>query len=186
MSLLVVHRRTGKIVLPTTISFGRRLVGFACDVVFIALTGAAAALAYRGVEIYLRDVQPLDVDRHVQAALQWGVPFAAEAVLVLGFGRTVGEWVVSLHTVPRRPRLLLPGRLVKLAVGVGPIFVLAPLYDQVVGPVAVALLAAYAVLTIVFAWRTKDHRGLSHTLGHLDLRIGDDADEDRLAVATPG
>ena len=119
-SLLVVHRRTGKIVLPTTISLGRRLVGFACDVVFIALTGAAAALAYRGVEIYLRDVQPLDVDRHVQAALQWGVPFAAEAVLVLGFGRTVGEWVVSLHTVPRRPRLLLPGRLVKLAVGVGP------------------------------------------------------------------
>jgi len=47
-------------------------------------------------------------------------------------------------------------------------------------------LAAYAVLTIVFAWRTKDHRGLSHTLSHLDLRIGDDADEDRLAVATPG
>ena len=38
--------------LPTTISFGRRLVGFACDVLFIALTGAAAALAYRGIEIY--------------------------------------------------------------------------------------------------------------------------------------
>ena len=69
----------------------------------------------------------------MQAALQWGVPFAVEAVLVLGFGRTVGEWVVSLHTVPRRRRLLLPGRLVKLAVGVGPVFVLAPLYDQVVG-----------------------------------------------------
>jgi glycopeptide antibiotics resistance protein len=177
LSLLVVHRRTGKIVLPTTISFGRRLVGFACDVVFIALTGAAAALAYRGVEIYLRDVPPIEVDRHVQAALQWGVPFAAEAVLVLGFGRTLGEWVVSLHTVPRRRRLLLPGRLVKLAVGVGPVFVLAPLWNQVVGPLAVALLGAYAVLTIAFAWRTQNHRGLSHTLGHLDLRIGDDADE---------
>ena len=113
----------------------------------------------------------------MQAALQWGVPFAVEAVLVLGFGRTVGEWVVSLHTVPRRRRLLVPGRLVKLAVGVGPVFVLAPLYDQVVAPVAIALLAAYAVLTVAFAWRTTNHRGLSHTLAHLDLRIGDDADE---------
>jgi glycopeptide antibiotics resistance protein len=183
LSLLVVHRRTGKIVLPTTISFGRRLVGFACDVLFIALSGATAALAYRGVEIYLRGVAPHEVDRHAQSALQWGVPFAVEAVLVVGFGRTVGEWVVSLHTIPRRRRLLLPGRLVKLAVGVGPIFVLAPLYDQVVGPVAIALLAAYAVLTIVFAWRTKDHRGLSNTLGHLDLRIGDDPDEDPIELA---
>jgi glycopeptide antibiotics resistance protein len=183
LSLLVVHRRTGRIVLPTTISFGRRLVGFACDVVFIALTGAVAALAYRGVEIYLRDVPPLSVDRHAQSALQWGVPFAVEAVLVLGFGRTLGEWVVSLHTVPRRRRLLLPGRLVKLAVGVGPVFVLAPLYDQVVGPLAVALLAAYAVLTVVSAWRTENHRGLSNTLGHLDLRIGDDADEDPVELA---
>ncbi|HRD62895.1 MAG TPA: VanZ family protein [Nocardioides sp.] len=178
LSLLVVRRRRGEVVLPTTISFGRRLVGFACDVVFIALTGATAALAYRGWAIYLRDVPPSDLDHSVQAALQWGVPFAVEAVLVLGFGRTVGEWVVSLHTVPRRRGLLLPGRLVKLAVGVGPIFVLAPLWNQVVGPAAIALLAAYAVLTIAFAWRTTDHRGLSNTLGHLDLRIGDDADED--------
>ena len=171
LSLLVVRRRTGLVVLPTTISFGRRLVGFACDILFIALTGAAAALTYRGIEIYLRDVAPRDVSHHVQAALQWGVPFSVEAVLVLGFGRTVGEWVVSLHTVPRRRRLLVPGRLVKLAVGVGPIFVLAPLYDQVVAPVAIPLLAAYAVLTIVFAWRTENHRGLSNTLAHLDLRI---------------
>jgi hypothetical protein len=187
LSILVVRRRAGKVVLPTTISFGRRLVGFACDVLFIALTGAAAALAYRGIEIYLRDVPPPDVSRHVQAALQWGVPFAVEAVLVLGFGRTVGEWVVSLHTVPRRRRWLVPGRLVKLAIGVGPVFVLAPLYDQVVAPVAIPLLAAYAVLTVAFAWRTLNHRGLSHTLAHLDLRIGDDTDEDpvELAKASP-
>ena len=59
LSILVVRRRAGKVVLPTTISFGRRLVGFACDVLFIALTGAAAALAYRGIEIYVRDVRPL-------------------------------------------------------------------------------------------------------------------------------
>jgi glycopeptide antibiotics resistance protein len=183
LSILVVRRRTGQVVLPTTISFGRRLVGFACDALFIALTGAMAALAYRAIQLYLRDVPAHDVSRHVQAALQWGIPLAVEAVLVLGFGRTVGEWVVSLHTVARRRRLVLPGRLVKLAVGVGPVFVLAPLWDQVVGPVAIALLAAYAVLTVVFAWQTKNHRGLSHTLGHLDLRIGDDAGEDPVELA---
>jgi glycopeptide antibiotics resistance protein len=184
LSMLVVHRRTGRIVLPTTISFGRRLVGFACDAVFIALTGAAAALAWRGWSIYVRDLRPDEVDRHVQAALQWGVPFAAETVLVVGFGRTIGEWVVSLHTVPRRRRLLLPGRLVKLAVGVGPVFVLAPFFNRSnVGVAAVALLAAYAVLTLVLAWRTTNHRGLSHTLGQLELRIGDDADEDPVELA---
>jgi len=175
LSVLVVRRRRPDVVLPTTISFGRRLVGFACDLVFVALTGAAAAVAYRGWESYVRDVPYDELDGTVQAALQWGLPFAVEAVLVLGFGRTVGEWVVSLHTVARRRALLLPSRLVKLAVGVGPLFVLAPLWDQVVGPLAIAMLAAYGVVTLVVAWRTVDHRGLSHTLGHLDLRIGDDA-----------
>ena len=61
LSILVVRRRDPDVVLPTTISYGRRLVGFACDVLFIALTGAAAALAWRGWEIYVRDVPAGDV-----------------------------------------------------------------------------------------------------------------------------
>ena len=69
------------------------------------------------------------------------------------------------------------GRAVKLAVGVGPVFVLAPLYDQVVAPVAIPLLASYAVLTVAVAWRTNDHRGLSNTLAHLDLRISDESEQ---------
>ena len=177
LSILVVRRRQPDVVLPSTISFGRRLVGFVSDLLFVVLTGAASALVYRG--LFVVDLIDGAVDRTVQAALQWGVPFAVEVVLVLGFGRTVGEWVVSLHTVPRRRALLLPSRLVKLAVGVGPLFVLAPLWDQVVGPLAIALLAAYGVLTVAFAWRTRDHRGLSHTVAGLELRIGDDADYPR-------
>jgi hypothetical protein len=55
----------------------------------------------------------------------------------------------------------------------------------VVAPEALALLAAYVVLTLVFAWRTKNHRGLSHTLAHLDLRIGDDADVDESRRVEP-
>jgi glycopeptide antibiotics resistance protein len=186
LSLHVVRRRRGDVVLPTTITFGRRLVGFVSDVLFVALAGAAAALAWRGWEVYVRDVPPLAVDRDVQSTLQWGVPLAVEAVLVLGFGRTVGEWVVSLHTVPRRRALLVPGRLVKLAAGVGPLFVLGPAYDQLGLPLAGTLLAAYAVLTVVFAWRTENHRGLSNTLARLDLRIGDDADPSLLSGSNDG
>jgi hypothetical protein len=84
--------------------------------------------------------------------------------------------------VPRRRALLVPGRVVKLAAGVGPLFVLAPAYDQLGLPLAITLLTAYAVLTIAFAWRTENHRGLSHTLAHLDLRIGDNAHERRVVV----
>jgi hypothetical protein len=64
--------------------------------------------------------------------------------------------------------------------------VLAPLYDQVVAPVAIPLLAAYAVLTIGGAGRTENHRGLSNTLAHLDLRIGDDRSEDPVELAKSG
>ena len=88
------------------------------------------------------------------------MPFAAEAVLVLVAGRTVGELVVSVRAVARDGRLDAPVPLVKLATGVGPVFLLAPLDPRL----AVGLLAAYAVLTVGFAWRTTSHRGLSHTL----------------------
>jgi glycopeptide antibiotics resistance protein len=168
LSILVVRRRRGEVVLPTTISFGRRLVGFACDVVFIALTGALAALAWRGWQLYVRDRPLGDLDLHTQNLLQWGIPFAVEAVLVLALGRTVGELVVSLHTRPRRRGLLVPGRVVKLATGVAPLFLLA-LPEPRLG---VPLVVAFGVLTAVAAWRTKGHRGLSHNVAHLDLLVG--------------
>ncbi len=172
LSILVVRRRRADVVLPTTISFGRRLVGFASDVVFIALTGALAALAWRGWQLYVLERRAGDLDLHTQNLLQWGLPLAVEVVLVLGFGRTVGELVVSLHTVPRRRGLLVPGRLVKLATGIAPLFALAALGARLGVPLAVL----FGVVTVVAAWRTKDHRGLSCALGRLDLRIGDDAE----------
>jgi glycopeptide antibiotics resistance protein len=48
LSILVVRRRRPHVVMPTTVSFGRRVVGFTSDVLFIALAGAAAAVAFRG------------------------------------------------------------------------------------------------------------------------------------------
>jgi glycopeptide antibiotics resistance protein len=174
VSLLLVRRRRPEVVLPTTISLGRRLMGFVCDLLFIAMLGAASGLVYRGWHLYLLDRSPGTLDVDAQSLLQWSVPFAAEALLVLIGGRTAGELVVSTRAVARRPVWTVPSRVVKLATGVGPVFLLAPLEPAY----ALALLAAYGVVTVAVAWRTDNHRGLSHVLSGMDLRIGDDESED--------
>ena len=179
LSILVVRRRAGKVVLPTTISFGRRLVGFACDVLFIALTGAAAALAYRGIEIYLRDVPPLDVSRTRAGRPAVGRPVrgrgGAGARLRSHRGRVGGLAAHRPETAPaaacRAASSSWPSGWVRSSC-----WRRSTTRSSRRSPIP--LLAAYAVLTVAFAWRTKNHRGLSHTLAHLDLRIGDDADED--------
>ncbi|ANH37551.1 VanZ like family protein [Nocardioides dokdonensis FR1436] len=151
--------------LPSRVTWGRRLVGMACDAVFVVAVGAAVALGLRVVHVYVLD---LPTWRDLQVLLQWSVPFALEAVLVLGSGRTVGEWVVSLHTRSRRRWLLVPQRVVKLAAGLGPVFALG-LADL---PWGGAALAAYLALTLLATGPTREHRGLSHVLAGLDLRAG--------------
>lgn len=172
VSLILVRRRRPDVVMPTHVSFGRRLVGFVCDVLFISMLGAASGLGYRAWHLYVLDrplgsLGPPEID--TQSLLQWAVPFTAEALLVLVAGRTVGELVVSVRAVARRPAWTVPARVVKLATGVGPVFLLSPLDARV----AMMLLAAYALLTVGFAWRTTEHRGLSHALSGMDLRITD-------------
>jgi hypothetical protein len=136
------------------------------------MLGAAAGLGFRAWQLYVLDrplgsLGPPETD--TQSLLQWVVPLAAEALMVLVAGRTVGELVVSVRAVARRPAWTIPSRVVKLATGVGPVFLLAPLEPRL----AVGLLAAYAVLTVGFAWRTAEHRGLSHVLSGMDLGIAD-------------
>ena len=111
LSAVFVDRAPKEVRLPTSVSFGRRLVGLACDVVFIVVFGAVVALGYRAVAD--------DVD--VQTWLQLGVPFLTQALCVLVLGRTLGEWVVDTRTLARRRGPVVGWRLVKLVVGVGPI-----------------------------------------------------------------
>ena len=163
LSAVVVRRRVAAAPLPTSITWGRRLVGMLSDVLFVVLLGAAAALAYRGWCIY----GPGTLERDVQTGLQLGVPFAVEAFSVLFLGRTVGEYVISVRAVARWGRLTDLSRLVKLASGVGPLFVL-PQLDTVVAAVA---LPVYVLLTLLTSWRSVGHRGLSHQLAGMDLVI---------------
>lgn len=176
VSFLLVRRRRPEVVLPTTISIGRRLMGFLCDVLFVAMLGAASGLAYRGWHVYLLDRPLATLDVDTQSLLQWSVPFTAEALMVLIGGRTVGELVIQTRAVARRPSWTVPARVVKLATGVGPVFLLAPLEPRL----ALGLLGVYGVLTVAVAWATDNHRGLSHVLSGMDLRIGDDESEDPL------
>ncbi len=134
LSAIFVDREPKAVRLPTTISFGRRLVAMVCDVLFVVLVGATVALGYRAVAD----------DLDVQTWLQIGVPFLAEALCVLALGCTVGEWVVDTRTRPLRRGPVLIWRVVKLIVGVGPLLGLA-LLD---GWWVVAGLAAYAGLTV--------------------------------------
>lgn len=167
ISLLVVRRRDPEIALPTTITYGRRLVGMLSDVLVTVLLGGALLLAYRAW-CELRDTVPV---HDVQVALQLGVPFAVQAVSVLLVGRTVGEHVVSVRAVGRR-RLFGP-RLVKLLTGVGPLTLLLLLG----GWWALAVLPAYLLVTAVAALPDDDHRGLSHRCAGLRLVI---ASEERI------
>jgi len=169
VSLLLVRRRRPDVVMPTRVSFGRRLVGLVCDALFVVMLGAASGLGYRFWQLYVRERPPASLDAEAQSLLQWAVPLAAETLLVLLAGRTAGELVVSVRAVARRRGWTVPARLVKLATGIGPVFALAPLDPRL----ALPSLAIFALVTVGFAWRTREHRGLSHVLAGMDLRITD-------------
>jgi glycopeptide antibiotics resistance protein len=162
LSLLVVRRRDPARPMPTRITAGRRLVGMLADLLFLVLLGGALVAAYRAW-CELTGPSP---DAGVQVALQLGVPFAVEAASVLLVGRTVGDHVVSVRAVVRRGAVPL-ARLVKLATGVGPIYLLLLLGGWWAG----AILPAYLVLTALAALPGPDHRGLSNRLAGMELVI---------------
>ncbi len=149
--------------LPTRITWGRRLAGMVSDALFVLVLGGFVAVLWRGLMVFVLDTGP---HRDVQWVLQWTVPFAVEAVLVLVLGRTFGELVVAITTRTDRPGWTVPGRLLKLAAGLGPVYllVLLPVPGRGVA------LAAYLLVTVL-ATTVPDHRGLSHTVAGLRLEV---------------
>lgn len=150
--------------LPTRITWGRRMAGMVSDALFVLLLGGAVAVAWRGLMFYVLDTGP---NRAEQWILQWSVPFAIQALCVLGVGRTVGEIVVSVRTESPRRWWTAPARLLKLAFGLGPVYLLVVL-DL---PYGGALLAAYLALTVLATTWTREHRGLSHAASGLLLVV---------------
>lgn len=159
LAAVLVKKRATPLPLPRVVTFGRRLVAMVCDVLFVVILGGSVALAFRG----LQGADGVDVG--VQTWLQWGIPAAIQLASVLLVGRTIGEHVVSIRSVARDRRL--SRRAIKFSVGVGPLFLVPVLPTWLSGVV----LVPFIVVTIVFAWRTPGHRGLSNTLAGLDQQI---------------
>jgi hypothetical protein len=159
------HRRVPE-TLPTQITLGRRWVGFASNAIFVAATGTAAAIAWRAWDHFVRDESYRQVERHTQSALQLLVPLVLETVIVLGAGRTVGEWAISVRAVTRRTPTAL-ARAVKLVLGIGGFTALL----MVRQPWSVPLLGVLVLATLVASWGTRVHRGLSHYASGMDLEI---------------
>lgn len=171
VSAVVIRKRHQRRPLPTRITAGRRLVGMVCDGLFVVLVGGAAAVGYRAYQHYVagREYAAIGTDG-VQVLLQWGLPGLVEAACVLALGRTVGELVVSVRAVARRTSLVLPSRLVKLLTGVGGMILLA----SSDAAWTAAALAAFVVVTLACALLTREHRGLSHLLSGMELRVSSD------------
>lgn len=168
LAWLMLHRHKREPeALPTSITLGRRWVGFACDAIFVAVTGVAAVLAWRAWTVYGQGLTYADVDQGVSDVLQLLVPLGPQAILVLVSGRTVGEWVISVRPVPRRPGAIVLRRLVKLVLGVGALTVLLALDF----PGSEVLLVVLAVATVAASFRTKAHRSLTHWATGMDLTI---------------
>ncbi len=140
--------------LPSRISLGRRWVGFVGDAIVIGVLAGVSGLALR--------LLPLG---RVPTAAVLVVPLLVQAVAVLGFGRTIGEWAISVRAEARR----LPGwvaRPIKYVAGVGTFGLLA-----LPGWYGGTLLVAFVVLTLVMSAATRQRRGLSHWLSGMDLVI---------------
>ena len=150
--------------LPTTVSAGRRLAGTASYVLFVARTARSPPALLRGYLVFAQDERPA-TDSPAMIALRAGVPLLVQTAIVLLAGKTVGELVVDLRTTPAS----VPRRLVKLAVGVVPLVLLA----VVTVPAAQVALLALAVAGVVGAFYTHGHRGVSNAVAGLDLEIDD-------------
>lgn len=145
---VVLSRRPRSRPAPTTVTAGRRLVGLACDGVTMVLVGAVAVLAWRAWLQEGRDLSPTEIDLVVQSRVQWGAALGLEALAVLGWGRTVGEWVIDVRPRSLAPRLpTLARRLVHLLVGPG----LLALFAAVDAPASNAAVVVFVVAAVVAA-----------------------------------
>lgn len=149
---------------PRTITVGRRLVGMVADLLVILGTGAPLAVAWRAWQLYGLEVPFDEIPTTTQFWLLWGPPIMLEAVAVLGFGRTVGEWVVGLRATA--PSGVWWRRIVKLMTGVGGLTLLL-MADF---PGSGLLLLGFVVATVVTLPRTDEHRGLSNALAGMQVR----------------
>jgi glycopeptide antibiotics resistance protein len=172
---LLSRRRPPPVV--TIVTFGRRLVGFLADLMLIAAIGGSATITWRAFALYALGWPIEQLPTAVDQVLAYGLPAIVEGYWVLGRGRTLGEAIVQLEPV-ERPGTRTRSRLLKFVAGVGGYLLLASGLSTVP-----FVETGFAIATVVVALRSRHHRGLSHIVAGMDLRVERASTES--ATATP-
>ncbi|WP_110240470.1 VanZ family protein [Nocardioides gilvus] len=147
---------------PAHVTLGRRWMGLVCDLLWTVGTSVAVSVAFRVWHQYGPGDEAA-LGGRLEAWLGWTVAAALQGLVVIGAGRTLGEWTVALRTEALRPRLVLLSRLGKYVLGVGGFIALAA-WD---GPAWA--LPAFLVVTVL-GTLPPGHVGLSNWLAGLRLR----------------
>jgi glycopeptide antibiotics resistance protein len=160
---LLLRRRPAPAV--HSVTAGRRVVGMLADLAVIAALGVPLTIAWRAFALYVLQWSVDDLPDWPDALLTYGAPALVEGYWVLARGRTVGEAAVQLEPVAQ-PGKQTRSRILKFGFGVGGFLLLesALVPGQFAGTV-------FAVVTLVVALRSRDHRGLSHVVADMELRI---------------
>lgn len=144
------------------VTAGRRLLGMLCDVLFLLLAGAVLGVLWRAGIVALGG--SLDAGEPVENVLVTWVPLAAQLVVVLVSGSTIGE-----HAVLVRPGALrmpvLATRLLRFVTGIGGYGLLTAFTF----PGSGLLVFVFVVASVIMVFTTRGHRGLAYVASGAEL-----------------
>lgn len=160
----LIRRQRGQVSVQQ-VTIGRRLAGMLVDALAMTLVGFVCTVGWRAFAVYLLGWPVYDLPNWLNQTVSLGSAAVLQAYWVLVRGQTVGEDVVMLQPVPAPGREPLSA-VIKYCVGVGGYLVLASDLSPNNWP-----LLGFLALTIGWAIWSPNHRGLSHTLAGMELRI---------------
>ncbi|MCA0252548.1 MAG: VanZ family protein [Actinobacteria bacterium] len=162
VAAMLRHTRTAPPVHRVTL--GRRYVGMLADLMVMTGLSFGAVVGWRTIGLYLLGIEFEQLPELADQLLGFLPVLLLQTAWVLGRGRTVGEDIVQLEPVVMGGSVMR-ARLLKLLGGVGGYLLFTAL------PVTAPLATGFAVVTAVMAWRSAHHRGLSHLIAGMDLRV---------------
>lgn len=136
---------------PRPVTVWRRLLGMLCDVLAVALTGAAAGIAVNAWQLYVVGIPSADMDATAANVAGSVVPLLLIGALVLATGGTVGDHAVLVRWEGGVEPALL-ARTLRYVAGIGG--------WQLLGMVSSPLDALFVVASVVVLIAAKERGGL--------------------------
>ncbi len=150
------------------VTLGRRLIGMLADLMVMSGLSFSLVIGWRMIGLYLLDLSVDQLPPVVDQVLGLSPALLLQAWWVLRRGRTVGEDIVQLEPVAP-PDRVGRARWLKFGFGVGG-YLLLTAWSGFAALV-------FGVVTVIAAWRTPAHRGLSHTVAGMELRVEQAAEQ---------